>query len=106
MRVYEEYETPAEKKQAQRGAKRGKPTGKARGYFFAFTENGIYWSGGRAMQEGVGSVFYCEPGDGPDEAGRATTSASCDWLRENCRYVGAKHLPAAWRKVYAWYAAK
>lgn len=97
MLVYEEYDTPAEKRAAQRGAKRGKPTGKARGYFFAFNEHGLNRYGGWG---GIGTLFNCNPGATPAEAGSVSTSASKNYFSRYCRRVGAKHLPPLWRAVY------
>lgn len=96
MLVYEEYASNREKRLAQRGAKLGKPTGKARGYTFVFNENGTFGAG---LQEAVGSVFELEPGEGP-ERGLASTAASRDYLRLYCRRIGGKHLPSEWRKVW------
>lgn len=98
MIVYEEYDTPAEKRKAQVGAKRGYPTGKARGYFFIFNENGRNNTGG---YDGYGNLFDGKPGT--TDTRMASTSASMDYLRHNCRRVGGRHLKGAWRELWLWY---
>lgn len=95
MIVYEEYASPAEKRQAQKGAKRGKPTGKARGYFFAFNENGRERDGGWG---GMGCVYEGQPGS--TDTRMAGTAASPDYLAKNCRRVGGHHLPKPWRALW------
>ena len=95
--VFEEYASDKEKRAAQKGAKRGKPTGKARGYFFAFTCNG--WVNGSI--DGVGSVFDVQPGGPPQAMGSCSSSRA--HLRERCRRVGARHLPPEWKKEYDHY---
>ena len=94
--VYEEYANPAEKRAAQRGAKLGKPTGKARGYFFAFP----YQPGQDPRKvDGAGCVDTMEPGADPTN-GVCSTSASPEFLRTCCRRVGGRHLPPAWKKIW------
>ena len=100
MRVYEEYATAKEKRQAQRGAQHGKPTGKARGYCFVFDENGQTSTG---FYDCRGPVLFTEPGATPDQTGMAGSTCSPDWIRECCRRVGGKHLPPAWRKLWEEY---
>jgi hypothetical protein len=94
MRVYEEYDTPQEKRQAQIGASRGKPTGKARGYMFTFQYRGEI--------QAFAPVFKLEPGAGiPRAAGGGVFVCGCqpshDYIRQNCRAVGLCHLPDDWR---------
>lgn len=99
MRVYEEYANAAEKRQAQRGAKRGRPTGKARGYCIVFDENGMF--GSPPQYDSVSGVYHTEPGE------INTAVASCgvglNWLRTCARRVGAAYLPKAWKAVYQQY---
>ena len=97
IRVYEDYATSTEKKSAQRGAQRGKPTGVARGYLFVFVGNGRTYQG---VWEGMGPVYLLEPGS--DEVHTmASTGISSQYLRENCRRVGRKHLPKVWADFLA-----
>ena len=96
MTVFEEYDTAAEKRKAQQRAKRGKPTGKARGFVFVFEENG--WTT-RGTRDARGSVFHLEPGEGP-RGELASVGPSMDYLRQNCRRVGGRHLPPEWRKIW------
>ena len=100
MRVYEEYQSAKEKRQAQRGAKPGKPTGKARGYCFVFDENGRTPQGHYDCR---GPVYFTEPGATPDACGMAGSTCSPEFLRERCRRVGGKHLPKAWRNLWEEY---
>lgn len=95
MLVYEEYKNPAQKRAAQKGAKRGKPTGKAPAFIFVYHENGV---GPRGMVEATVAIY-----DPPTPDNLAGTSVSRDYLRTQCRRVGAKHLPPAWRKRYDYY---
>lgn len=97
MRVYEEYKNPKEKRQAQKGAKRGKPTGKARGYAFIFDENGSFISSGTPCYEGLAPLMETEQGASLKECPLACTNIAHEYLRENCRRVGIKHLPADWK---------
>lgn len=101
MIVYEEYATPAEKRAAQIGAKRGKPTGKARGYFFAFNENGRTGDGG---YEGRGQVYGGQQ-PGSTDIRMAGTSASAQYLQTCCRRVGGRHLPKPWKTLWESYRA-
>lgn len=98
MRVYEEYDTPAEKRRAQRGARRGKPTGKARAYVLVFPEHGTYFSGGHSCMEALATVFDTEPGA---KAGPVATTGYClERLRHNCRRIARRHLPPDWARVF------
>ena len=87
-RIYEEYNTPSEKKRAQRGAKRMKPTGKARGYCIV-TE--LY----RGSMFAMSPIVVTEPGS-LDTWNMASCEVGWEWLRKNCRRVGRKYLPKEW----------
>ena len=95
--VYEEYANAAEKRASQTGAKRGIPTGKARGYCFVFACNGRNSSG---HWECVAPVLTLEPGS-QNVAVMATTGISHGYLRENCRRVGKKYLTGRWKTLLA-----
>jgi hypothetical protein len=92
--VYEEYKDTKEKRQAQKGASRGVPTGKARGYAFVFACNGMY---GNMMWEGMAPVFYLLPGS-TDTSSMASTGMSWGYLRSQCRRIGKKYLTGNWKK--------
>ena len=96
MRVYEEYESAKEKRAAQNGAKRMKPTGKARAYLLVVPENGRNSQG---HYEGVGTVFDQPPG--AEDTRLASTAINLDFLRENCRIVGRRYLPDQWKRAFA-----
>jgi hypothetical protein len=100
MRVYEDYASPAEKRNAQKGAKRGQPSGKARGYIFVFDENGVNGSG---CYDAVASVFDVEPGCDDPKGNLASTGVSIDYLRTRCRKVGGCHLPPKWKERWNYY---
>ncbi len=97
MLVYEEYATAADKKKAQRGAKRGRPTGKATGYFFAFNENGRNNLGGF---DGVGSVIDTKGEPVGDSVALASVGPSLGYLLLKCRRIGAAHLSPVWKREY------
>ena len=103
MRIYEEYETPVEKKRAQRGAKRGHPTGKARGYCIIFPENGRC---GRGFWDGVGATFFGDPGCRPHQAPMSGSGIAPEYLARDCRRVAVKYLNRDWRAVWDFYAAQ
>lgn len=88
LNVYEQYESAKEKREAQKGAKRGKPTGKARGYIFVFDENGM---NSRGFYDASATLFDIEPGG---------TGVSLDYLRANCRKVGGIYLKGGWKKAW------
>lgn len=103
MRVYEEYKSAAEKRQAQnasRPLRRMRPTGKARGYIFVFDENGVNGSGN---YDAVASVFDVEPGDDDPRGNLASTGVSIYHLRTCCRAVGGIHLPPKWKERWEYY---
>ncbi len=97
MIVFEEYASAAEKRKAQKGAKRSMPTGLARGYLFLFRENGY---NGQGMMDCVGTVYDSAPGADVNETGLASSTCSIEYLRTNCRRVGGKHLTGGW--LAAW----
>ena len=97
MRVYEEYETPAEKRKAQRTAKPkgGQCTGLARGYLLVFDEDGTTGPGSgcfNALGELMGGR---DIGDTPRCITHCTPSR--DFLAKHCR----KGIPAVWKRVFA-----
>ena len=61
--IYEEYNSPKAKRTAQKGATRGQPTGKGRGFIFVFDRWATYYSAGVRCVEGVASVFRLDPGE-------------------------------------------
>lgn len=85
IRAYEEYRDRAEKRKAQQGARRGMPTGRARGYVFVFGQTG----------DAVGSVIELSPGS-TNTGMLASTGVSLDYLRGHCRRVAKRHLPPEW----------
>jgi len=102
MRVYEEYNTPAEKRRAQRAAKplkRGNITGRSRGYVLVFNEDGNSSCAGKYTYGGIANVYNTEPGDGPHSL--ASADPSLDYLQTNCRIVGFDYLPPEWQKAFA-----
>lgn len=100
MQVFEDYASPAEKRAAQKGAKLGKPTGKARGYIFVFNENGWTPTGNRDC---VASVFDVEPGCDDPKGNLCSTGVSQEYLRTRCRRVGGCHLPPKWKERWNYY---
>lgn len=100
MRVYEDYASPAEKRAAQKGAKLGKPTGKARGYIFVFNENGTNGSG---CYGAVAGVMDVEPGCDDPKGNLGSTNVSMCYLRTRCRRVGGCHLPPKWKSRWDYY---
>jgi len=96
MRIYEEYATHKEKRQAQHGAKLARATGKARGYLFVFDEDGINYQG---QYNAIGETFELEPGEGP----RALTTVypTAQHLRLRCRRIKWDDLPEAWKQAFA-----
>jgi len=97
VRVYEEYASPKEKRQAQRGARRGYATGKARGYLFVFNEDG---KDRRGHFFAIGELFDgSEPGESPHCMTHCTPSTT--FLRDNCRFVGFGSIPASWKRAFA-----
>ena len=102
MRVYEEYASAKEKREAQKGATRAKPTGKARGYVFTFPENGHCPDG---SIEGLAPLLTnIEQGVEVKHCSMASSSVSYEYLRERCRRVGRNHLPNDWKKLAKEYA--
>lgn len=99
--VYEEYASAQEKHAAQKGATRGQPTGKARGYIFVAPGT---WHGRHHDQlECVSSVTDVEPGDDDPRGRLGSGSASIGYLREKCRRIGGCHLPPKWRERWNYY---
>lgn len=102
MRVYEEYQDAKEKRAAQVGAKRGTPTGKARGYCVVFNENGVrFYNTGKDLQwDGAGTVFDDTPQGCTvmQAGGTASTGISVSYLREKCRRVAFNKLPGDWKR--------
>jgi len=103
MRVYEEYESKAEKRKAQRDSaplKRCHPTGEARAFLLVFDEDGIEcYHGSDPCYSAFGTMLFTEPGDGPHGLSGCTPSRA--FLSENCRRVGFEHIPAEWQKAFA-----
>jgi len=102
MRFYEEYLDKADKRKAQnasRPLKRKQPTGKARGYMLVFNEDGYSTTRGYTYGA-LGSVLTLGPGD-PPVGGLSSVDPSTDYLRDNCRIVGAEYLPPVWQRAFA-----
>jgi len=93
MRVYEEYATPQEKRAAQRGAERGKVTGKARGYLVVTEQMGI--ENCHALGE---LLSGSQPGDGPQVICNIVVGR--DHLAAKCRRVGFGSLPEEWKQAF------
>lgn len=96
MRVYEEYDSPQEKRKAQKGASRGQATGLARGYLLVFEEDG--WAGQSGVYNAFGSLLKLAPGDNPVIIGHVTPHV--DFLRGHCRRIGFDAMPKSWQKVF------
>lgn len=61
MICYEEYNSPSEKRKAQRESiplKRMHPTGKSKGYLLVFNEDGMHYSGNIACFEAYGDQSH------------------------------------------------
>jgi len=97
MRIYEEYATPALKRKAQRGAKLGVATGKAKGYLFVFDEDGRRMSGNVCVYDALGEIL--EVDDGLPQAISSVTP-SLDYLRLRCRKIGFNTLPDVWKQAF------
>ena len=99
MRVYEEYDSPAAKRKASRGAVRVRPTGKARGYLLVFDEDGRYLEGGQPCFFGLAELLSESDPDNP----RLVTGMSIpvDHLERNCRRIGFDSLPVRWKSAFA-----
>jgi len=99
MKIYEEYDSPSEKRKAQRGAKRGVATGKAVGYVLVFNEDGIQRHGATAVYEGLGELMSNEgPGSEPNTI--TSVTPSLDYLRVRCRVVGWDTIPEVWKRAF------
>jgi hypothetical protein len=96
MRVYEEYDSPQEKRKAQKGASRGQSTGLARGYLLVFEEDG--WAGQAGVYNALGSLLKLSPGDNPVMIGHVTPHVH--FLSERCRRVGFDAMPKSWQKAF------
>lgn len=99
IRFYEEYESKAEKRAAQRAAKPLKlrhPTGKARGFLMVERDEN-----NRYELNGTGSVLNVEQGGKPN--GLSCVSPSYPYLMEKCRAVGFNHMPKEWQRAFAHY---
>ena len=83
LRFYEEYSTPADKHKAQRGAKRGKITGKAESYMCIFDSQ---------HNECISSCFF----DDIDGISLNVNGCSADYLYGNCRRIAKNSVPLAW----------
>lgn len=94
MICYEEYGSPKEKQAAKKGAKRGHPTGKAKGYLLADLDD-ISPDGTIGA---VSSIFDLWAGYGV--IGLAYISVSRDYLRKNCRRVGRNYIPEDWNAAF------
>jgi hypothetical protein len=102
VRVYEEYASARDKRVAQRGARRGVATGKAKGYVLVFDENGHGLSRGEAVWwDALGELFT--PEHDSDNPPRCITDCTPAWnyLREKCRRVGFESIPVAWKRAFA-----
>ena len=97
MRTYEEFDTPKEKRAAQRGAQRGKATGKSRGYTLVFDEDGRHSLGNSdPTYDAIGELMAGrELGDPPHTITHCTPSTG--YLRNNCRKVGFDSIPHEWQ---------
>lgn len=99
IRIYEEYKTPQDKRRAQVGAKRGQPTGKARGYILVWDDDGFWGAGHEYCYNALGSICELEEGEAPRMIGHVTPSHG--YLGEKCRRVGREHMPREWRIAFA-----
>lgn len=101
MRIYEEYLDAKEKREAQYRARRGRPTGRARGFVFIFNVDGFLDHRGILCYEAVSPLFVLDQGADPPTCltggyFMVSGSVSADYLRTHCRRVGKEHLPAKW----------
>ena len=104
MRVYEEYDSPAEKRKAQKGAKLRKATKKALGYILVFDEDGretfsygdgSYYSAISALSE---LMSYGEPGEGPQAIYMGYINTEI--LTKNCRAISFDEMPKEWQIAF------
>ena len=93
---YETYDFPRAKRAAQKGAKRGKPTGKANDYQLVDTTDRTTRGHGA-----IAPVYHQEPGE--DCHGLAYTSVGWEYLATRCRRIGRCHLPTNWAKAFRRY---
>lgn len=99
MTVYEEYKSPAEKRAAQKGAKRGKPTGMSRGFIFVMDKR----SNCSGNLDIIASFHDMEPGCKDPDGSLGCVSASHEYVRTHCRRVGGCHLPQLWREKWNYF---
>lgn len=97
MKVYEEYNSEKEKRLAQKGAQRGKITGKSRGYIMVFHEDGPASTNDPRMLNAFGPIPVLDPGSHP--VGISHITAHHDYLNKKCRVVGFHSLPDEWQKA-------
>jgi len=96
LRFYEEYDTPQFKHKVQKGAKRGKLTGKAIGFICV-----------DPRRDDADLLYYADRYDAissyhilGDLRGSCLTfdTASLDYISENCRRIAKSEVPLEWLK--------
>ena len=98
MRVYEEYPSARTKRRSQKGARRAKPTGKARGYIYVFNENGSFIGSRSGPFYDADVSTYDEDDFSPGPVRRSGSVVSREHLTRRCRFVGLGHLPKPWKE--------
>lgn len=96
---FETYDSPQAKRKAQKGAKRGIPTGKANDFLLVDDDDRSTQG-----QGAIAAVFHQEPGS--DCHGLAYTTIGWEYKRDNCRRVGRNHLPESWKKAFDEYLSR
>jgi len=104
MRVYEEYNSPADKRRAQRQSsllKRKHPTGQAVGYLLVFDEDGNSTAGSGKYTYSAYGELMADRQPGSDPVSIVSCDPSWDYLSKNCRLVGFDHIPEKWKRAFA-----
>ena len=90
LRFYEEYFNIQDKRKAQKGAKRGKLTGKADGYICVIP----YLEANLGRYNCISSVCYNDLEGNTLNFGEV----SFDYLWKNCRRIAKSEVPLEWLK--------
>jgi hypothetical protein len=96
---YEDYASPAAKRAAQVGAKRGQRTNKSNGYISVAWCNGMTHAADPCL-DAIVSITARLPGEGPWAV--ACSGVSLSYLRANCRRIAKAQLPEDWAKALRW----
>lgn len=91
VKFYLEYPNNKEKRKATR-----KELGNHSGNVIAILENGIYFSGGQAVEDGIAAV-YAWPNSPP-----GSTGVSLDYLRERAKRISEASARAIHPQLFEW----